>query len=64
MSVRFAVDRDLWTQPITPTRHNPQKLPERRLREVTLYELGPVVFPAYQTSVQVRGSSRTTRSTS
>lgn len=47
MSFRFSVVRDEWDHDEEP--------PARTIREVKLYELGPVVFPAYEsTSVGVR----------
>lgn len=48
MSFRFRVNNDKWTR-----RDNDVEL--RTIREVELYELGPVVFPAYDaTTVGVR----------
>lgn len=48
MSFRFRVIKDSW-------RKGDDKMPERTISEVALYEAGPVVFPAYeQTSVGVR----------
>ena len=48
MSFRFSVTRDEWDD-------DDRDVPQRTLREVKLYELGPVVFPAYDaTSVGVR----------
>lgn len=50
MSFRFSVVRDSWQE---PQRKN--DLPVRTISETKLYELGPVVFPAYdQTTVGVR----------
>jgi hypothetical protein len=47
MSFRFSVVRDQWA--------DGKKMPSRTINEVKLYELGPVVFPAYAaTSVGVR----------
>lgn len=47
MSFRFRVTREEWDE--TPD------IPVRTIREVELFELGPVVFPAYEaTSVGVR----------
>lgn len=47
MSFRFSVVRDEWDHDAEPA--------ARTIREVKLYELGPVVFPAYEsTSVGVR----------
>jgi HK97 family phage prohead protease len=46
MSFRFRVTRESWKD---------GDMPERTIREVDLYEVGPVVFPAYEaTSVGVR----------
>lgn len=45
-SFRFRVTRDEWVEPDKATDHNPDKIPERTIREVRLYEFGPVVFPA------------------
>ena len=54
-SYRFRVTKEEWVEPKSTTAYNPEKLPERTIREVTLYEFGPVVFPAYaSTSVGVR----------
>jgi HK97 family phage prohead protease len=50
MSFRFAVVRDEWTDGKT--------MPTRTINEVKLYELGPVVFPAYAaTTVGVRDAT-------
>ncbi len=54
MSFRFSVVKD--SLDIDPAG---KKLPLRTLREVKLYELGPVVFPAYaDTSVALRSLQR------
>jgi len=45
-SYRFRVTREDWVEPKKATDLNPDKLAERTIREVTLYEFGPVVFPA------------------
>ncbi len=45
-SFRFRVTRDEWVEPDKPSDHNPDKIKERTIREVRLYEFGPVVFPA------------------
>lgn len=45
-SYRFRVTKEEWVEPKKTTDINPEKLPERTIREVTLYEFGPVVFPA------------------
>ena len=69
MSFRFSVVEDVWRtaagEPIPESkvdsylarsnRDDPASVPRRTLRDVNLYELGPVVFPAYaDTSVGVR----------
>lgn len=45
-SFRFRVTKEEWVQPKSATPYNPEMLPERTIREVRLYEFGPVVFPA------------------
>ena len=45
-SYRFRVTKEEWVQPKKATDYNPEALPERTIKEVTLYEFGPVVFPA------------------
>lgn len=69
MSFRFSVVKDEWRtaagRVISPDkvdehlllsdRNDPQTIPSRTLTEVKLYEVGPVVFPAYaDTTVGVR----------
>jgi HK97 family phage prohead protease len=46
-SFAFQVTRDSWTQPRRGTPSNPDALPERIIKAVELYELGPVSVPAY-----------------
>lgn len=46
-SFRFRVVHDEWVDEPDPSDANPKGLPERTIREVRLYEFGPVVFPAY-----------------
>jgi hypothetical protein len=46
-SFRFRVTRDEIVRPRAATEDNPDKLPERTIREVQLHEFGPVTFPAY-----------------
>lgn len=46
VSFRFRVTRDEWVEPSKASDHNPDKLPERTIKEVRLYEFGPVVYPA------------------
>ena len=45
-SYRFRVTKEEWVEPKSATAYNPEKLPERTIREVSLYEFGPVTFPA------------------
>lgn len=45
-SFRFQVIQDSWNMEPDPSDHNPNGLPERTIREVRLYELGPVTYPA------------------
>lgn len=45
-SFRFRVTRDEWVKEPKKSDHNPDGLPERTIREVRLFEFGPVVFPA------------------
>ena len=46
-SFRFRVVKDEWNNEPKKSDHNPDALPERTIREVRLYEFGPVVWPAY-----------------
>ncbi|MGY6501638.1 MAG: HK97 family phage prohead protease [Acidimicrobiales bacterium] len=46
-SFRFKVMKDEWVREPKPSASNPDGLAERTIREVKLYEFGPVVFPAY-----------------
>lgn len=46
-SFRFRVIKDEWVMEPKPSASNPTALPERTIREVRLYEFGPVVWPAY-----------------
>ena len=46
-SFRFQVTGEEETLPSKPTDWNPEKLPERTITNVVLYEFGPVTFPAY-----------------
>lgn len=45
-SFRFRVTRDEWIEPAKASAHNPNKLRERTIKEVRLFEFGPVVWPA------------------
>lgn len=46
-SFRFRVIKDEWNDEPGRSDHNPDGLAERTIKEVRLYEFGPVVFPAY-----------------
>lgn len=46
-SFRFRVTGEEWVEPKRATEHNPDKLKERTITDVDLYEFGPVTFPAY-----------------
>lgn len=45
-SFMFRVIRDEWNDEPGASDHNPKGLPERTIKEVKLYEFGPVTFPA------------------
>lgn len=47
-SHRFRVisDKDDWNDHPERSEHNPQGIPERTIREMAIFELGPVSFPA------------------
>jgi phage head maturation protease len=45
-SYRFRVISEEWVDPKTATAWNPSRLPERTIKEIMLYEAGPVVFGA------------------
>jgi HK97 family phage prohead protease len=45
-SFRFQVIKDEWNDEPGTGPHNPKGLPERTIKEVRLFEAGPVVFPA------------------
>lgn len=56
MSFQFTVQRDEWKDEPEASDHNPQGLPERTIKELRLFEFGPVTFPAYAASTAgVRG---------
>jgi HK97 family phage prohead protease len=57
-SFRFRVTKEEWVNPTKATAHNPDKLPERTIRELRLYEFGPVVFPANPAAVADRSLHR------
>ena len=46
-SFRFRVTREDSSASASASDYNPDGLPERTIREVELYEFGPVTFPAY-----------------
>lgn len=48
-SFRFSVPEggDTWVTPTRSADHNPDRLAERTITEVKLFEFGPVTFPAY-----------------
>lgn len=45
-SFRFRILRDEWVMEPKKSDHNPNGIPERTIREVRLFEFGPVVYPA------------------
>ena len=47
-SFRFRVAAEDWATPARSTKDNPDKLDERTITDLDLYEFGPVTFPAYQ----------------
>ena len=54
-SFRFSVTREDVEKRPERSEHNPRGLPERTIKELRLYEFGPVTFPAYEaTTVGVR----------
>lgn len=46
-SFRMRITGEEWEEPTRASKHNPEKLPERSISKITLYEFGPVTFPAY-----------------
>lgn len=57
-SFRFAMIREEFNQKPDPADHNPQGLPERTLKELRVFEFGPVTFPAYPSATaSVRDAS-------
>ena len=54
-SFRFSVTREDVEKRPERSDHNPRGIPERTIKELRLYEFGPVTFPAYEaTTVGVR----------
>jgi HK97 family phage prohead protease len=49
-SFRFAVRDEEWLEPERSSKANPDKLPERSIKDIELYEFGPVTFPAYDSA--------------
>jgi len=45
-SFMFRVIKDEWNDEPDPSDYNPQGIPERTIKEVRLFEFGPVTFPA------------------
>jgi HK97 family phage prohead protease len=45
-SFRFRVIKDEWNDEPGRSKHNPDGIPERTIKEVRLFEFGPVTFPA------------------
>jgi HK97 family phage prohead protease len=45
-SMRMVVTRDEWNDDPGTSKHNPQGIPERTIKEVRLMEFGPVAWPA------------------
>ncbi len=55
-SFRMRVTRDEWNMAPKKSTHNPDGIPERTIKEIRLYEFGPVVYPASPTATAgVRG---------
>ena len=47
-SFRFSVVKEEWNEKPAKSKANPDRLPERSITDVDLYEFGPVTFPAYE----------------
>ena len=46
-SFRFRVTDEQWNDPKRSSERNPDKLPERSITGIDVFEFGPVTFPAY-----------------
>lgn len=49
-SFRFRVIGEDWVDPRDATEWNPERLSERTITDVDLFEFGPVTFPAYESA--------------
>lgn len=47
-SFRMRVTREDLNKEAKPSDYNPEGIPERTIKEIRLYEFGPVTFPAYE----------------
>lgn len=47
-SFKFRTMREEFAEDVEASAHNPSALPERTLKELRVYEFGPVTFPAYE----------------
>lgn len=57
-SMRMRVVKDEWVKAPDASTYNPKALPERTIKEVRLYEFGPVTFPANpQSTASVRSAT-------
>lgn len=55
-SFRFRVVKDEWDNNPPKSAHNPDRIPERTITEMRLFEFGPVVYPASpDATASVRG---------
>jgi HK97 family phage prohead protease len=49
-SFRFQIMRQEWVEEPEPSKSNPLGLPERTITEASVFEFGPVTFPAYESA--------------
>lgn len=56
-SFRFRVVKDEWNDEPGRSAHNPDGIPERTVKEVRLFEFGPVTFPANPASTATMRSA-------